>query len=114
MQLGSNVNYSDKNGRTPLMVAASMGRKYAVEVLINNYADIDRLDKYGWSALMLAVYYNHIEVSRFLCECGCNVNLTSAQGMNAMRLAQKHQRKRIIELLLDYGAIEVQNDEESD
>ena len=114
MQLGSNVNYTDKNGRTPLMVAASMGRKHAVEVLRNNYADIDRLDKFGWSALMLAVYYNHIEVSRFLCECGCNVNLTSPQGMNAMRLAQKHQRKRIIELLLDYGALEVHNDEDSE
>jgi uncharacterized protein len=114
MQLGSDVNFTDKNGRTPLMVAASMGRKYAVEVLLNNYADIDHLDIYGWSALMLAVYYNHIEVVRFLCECGCDVNLTSTQGMSAIRLAQKHQRKRIIELLLEYGAIEVKEDEESD
>ena len=114
MQLGSDVNFTDKNGRTPMMVAASMGRKHAVEVLRNNYADMDTLDKYGWSALMLAVYYNHIEVTRFLCECGCNVNLISPQGMSAMRLAQKHQRKRIIELLLDYGAIEVHNDEESE
>ena len=96
------------------MVAASMGRKHAVEVLKNNYADMEKLDKFGWSALMLAVYYNHIEVTRFLCECGCNVNLTSSQGMNAMRLARKHQRKRIIDLLLEYGAIEVHNDEESE
>jgi len=114
VQLGSSVNYADKNGRTPLMVAASMGRKYAVEVLINNYADIDRLDRYGWSALMLAVYYNHIEVTRFLCECGCDVNLTSTQGMNALRIAQKHQRKRIVEMLQEYGAIEISSDEESD
>ncbi len=106
MQLGSDVNYADKNGRTPLMVAASMGRKEAVEVLIENYADIDRLDGYGWSALMLTVYYNHIEICRFLCECGCDINRISPQGMSAMRIARKHQRKRIIELLHEYGAVE--------
>lgn len=114
MQLGSDVNYTDKNGRTPLMVAASMGRKHAVEVLVNNYADIDLLDSYGWNALMLAVYYNHIEVTRFLCECGCDVNLTSPQGMSAIRIAQKHQRKQIIDLLQEYGAIEAKGDEESE
>ena len=54
-----------------------------MEVLINNYADIDRIDLYGWSALMLAVYYNHIGVCRFLCECGCDVNRISSQGMSA-------------------------------
>lgn len=112
MQLGSDVNYQDKNGRTPLMVAASMGRKNAVEVLINNYAEIERLDTYGWSALMLAVYYNHIQVARFLCECGCDVNLTSSQGMSAMRIAKKHQRKRIMTLLKEFGAMEIQSDEE--
>jgi len=114
VQLGSDVNYCDKNGRTALMVAASMGRQYAVEVLINNYADIDRIDLYGWSALMLAVYYNHIGVCRFLCECGCDVNRISSQGMSAMRIAQKHQRKRIIELLQEYGAIEINSDEASE
>ncbi len=112
MQLGSDVNYTDKNGRTPLMVAASMGRKSAVDTLINNYAEIDRLDSYGWSALMLAVYYNHIEVARFMCECGCDVNLTSPQGMSAMRIAKKHQRKRIMTLLKEFGALEIQSDEE--
>lgn len=114
LQLGSDVNYADKNGRTPLMVAASMGRKSAVEILLDNYAAIDTLDTYGWSALMLSIYYNHIEVTRFLCECGCDVNLTSAQGLNALRVAKKHQRKRIIELLHEFGADESETDEEKE
>lgn len=104
IQLGSDVNAVDTNGRTPLMVAASMGRRFAVETLLKNYAAIDSIDHYGWSALMLAVYYNHIDVSRFLLEQGCNVNLTSTQGLSALRIAKKLQRKRVRELLLEYGA----------
>lgn len=104
IQLGSDVNARDNNGRTPLMVAASMGRLHAVEKLLKNYAEIDIVDQHGWSALMLAVYYNHIDVSRFLLEQGCNVNLTSTQGMSALRIAKRFQRKRVRELLLEYGA----------
>ncbi len=104
LQLGSDVNRQDRNGRTPLMVAASMGRRYAVEILLKNYAEIDRIDRYGWSALMLAVYYNHIRIVEFLLQCGCDANLTSAQGLNAMKVARKHQRRQIITLLRQYGA----------
>ena len=86
------------------MVAASMGRRYAVEILLKNYAEIDRIDRYGWSALMLAVYYNHIRIVEFLLQCGCDANLTSAQGLNAMKVARKHQRRQIITLLRQYGA----------
>lgn len=111
LQQGSDVNYTDKNGRTPLMVAASMGRKYALEMLLKNYAKIDHLDHFGWSALMLAVYYNHYEVASFLLECGCDANLTSEQGLNALKIAIKHQRKRLENLLREYGAEEINSDE---
>ena len=112
LQQGSDVNFTDANGRTPLMVAASMGRKYALEMLLKNYARIDHLDKFGWSALMLAVYYNHYDIAAFLLECGCDVNLTSEQGLNALKIAVKHQRKRLTNLLLEYGAEEINADDE--
>lgn len=112
MQLGSDVNFIDKNGRTPLMVAASMGRKEAVETLLKNYAKLDAVDHYGWTALMLAIYYNHSEVSRYLCECGCDVNLVSSKGLSALRIAKKHQRKRVVEMLYEFGAVDTEISEE--
>lgn len=112
LQLGSDVNCADVNGRTPLMVAASMGRQYAAEKLLENYAEIDHVDRHGWTALMLAAYYNRIAIARLLLQNGCDANLTTPQGLSAMHIARKHGRNRIIEMLLDYGAREVNDIEE--
>jgi ankyrin repeat protein len=110
LRLGADVDYTDTNGRTPLMLAASTGRLDALKMLLNNYADCDKLDKFGWSALMLSVYYNHYEICSFLLEFGCDVNLSSDNGLNAYRLAVQHNRTRILYLLIDFGAVVEEND----
>lgn len=104
LHLGADVNYTDINGRTPLMLACSTGRRNAVNRLLDNYADTDKLDNYGWSALMFSVYYNHQQIVRMLLEYGADVNTRSQRGLNALQIAIQHQRKTIIDLLLDYGA----------
>ncbi len=105
IRLGAQINYRDTNNRTPLMIAASMGRFQAVETLINNYAQLDLIDKFGWSALMLGVYYNHYKIVRFLLETGADANLSS-NHLNALKIAKEHQRDNIVLLLLEYGAKE--------
>ncbi|MEA3372880.1 MAG: ankyrin repeat domain-containing protein [Campylobacterota bacterium] len=105
LHLGSEVNYADSNGRTALMLACSTGRTFAVEKLLDNYADSNKLDNFGWSALMFGVYYNHHRIVHMLLEYGTDVNITSERGLNALKIAMQHQHKLLIELLLDYGAI---------
>jgi ankyrin repeat protein len=59
---------------------------------------------------MLSVYYNHYEICSFLLEFGCDVNLSSDNGLNAYRLAVQHNRTRILYLLIDFGAVVEEND----
>jgi ankyrin repeat protein len=104
LHLGADVNYTDTNGRTALMLACSTGREYAVKRLLDNYADTNKVDHYGWSALMFGVYYNHHQIVHMLLEYGADVNMRSQRGLNALQIAIQHQRKVMIDLLLDYGA----------
>ena len=110
LQLGADVNHRDINARTPLMLAASMGRLSAVEALMKNYAATDMIDNFGWSALMFGVYYNHFDVVTFMLDNGVNPNLTSSQGLTALKIAQEHKRHKMIDLLLEYGAMATKED----
>ncbi|MEN8147243.1 MAG: ankyrin repeat domain-containing protein [Campylobacterota bacterium] len=110
LQLGADVNHLDINGRTPLMLAASMGRLSSVMLLMNNYAAKDTIDNFGWSALMFGVYYNHIDVVTFMLENGVNPNQVSPQGLTALKIAQEHNRIKMVDLLLEYGAMVTKED----
>ncbi len=111
IHLGAEINYRDTNGRTPLMIAASLGRYDALQSLVNNYADINLLDSFGWSALMLGVYYNHLKVVEFLLKVGADVNLSSGTNLSALKIAKEHQRNQMIDLLIEFGATEAKNSE---
>jgi len=113
ISLGADINYKDMNKRTALMLASSMGRKEAVDILLNNYAEADFIDTFGWSALMLSVYYNQYDVAIALLEYGANPNLTSDKGLSALSIAQQHNRQRIIMVLLDFGAINHEKEDDN-
>ncbi|XP_058095450.1 integrin-linked protein kinase 1-like isoform X2 [Magnolia sinica] len=63
---GTDVNYSDIDGRTALHVAACQGRTDVVELLIRRGAKVDSKDRWGSTPLADAIYYKNHDVIKLL------------------------------------------------
>ena len=104
LQLGANINKQDQNGRTALMLAASVANKYYVKRMVENYADVDLVDNFGWNALTFAVYYAHIEIVKELIEAGSDINNVTNSGQTVLQIAMQKENQELITLLKEHGA----------
>lgn len=86
------INSRDEyNNKTALMLAAEFGHAKLVESLVLNYdANIDLQDKYGNTALMLALTNCHIEVANLL------LNLKAEALKKIFKQVHKPQVKEIM------------------
>ena len=67
---GADVNASNEDGRTALMLAAAAGRAAAVKSLLRGGANVSAQDKDGKTALMLATKFARTEVVKLLKQAG--------------------------------------------
>lgn len=89
---------------TACHVAASSGHLHALRYLHSRGADLQMLDIWGRSVLMLASAHGHTKVVEFLLDKGCDVD---ARGLNQPRpvfFAVKYKHMETAYLLLKRGA----------
>uniref|UniRef100_A0A8C6ZN81 Ankyrin repeat and sterile alpha motif domain containing 6 n=1 Tax=Nothoprocta perdicaria TaxID=30464 RepID=A0A8C6ZN81_NOTPE len=83
----SQVNITNGDGASPLMIAAVTGQLPLVQLLVEKNADIDKQDNvHGWTALMQATYHGNTEVVKYLLNQGAGVNLRTKNGYTAFDL----------------------------
>ena len=62
--------------------------------------DIDKKDKYGWTALVAAAANGHVKVVDRLCQLGANWKATTNHGRNALHWAATKGRTDVVSLLM--------------
>ena|SRR5687768_11505254 len=97
------VDARDPLGFTPLMIAASVGRVRAVELLLDRGASVDLSHRDLGTPLMLALSNGHAEVARLLLARGADVNARCG-GFDPLTSAARAWAPDCLEIVLAAGA----------
>ena len=100
---GVDVNHKDKEERTPLLQAASGGKKEITELLIGAGAEVNSTDEDGGTPLHFAAWKGHQEIVELLITKGAGVNSMAEDGDTPFDKSIKCRRTEIADLLLKQG-----------
>ncbi|RMZ96169.1 TANC1 isoform X2 [Brachionus plicatilis] len=101
---GDIIDLADKNGRTPIILAASEGHLAIIDILIERGAELNAQDRDGLSALSWACLKGHHNAALALLEHPVDVNHTDQSGRTALDLATFYGDVRLVQLLIERGA----------
>jgi uncharacterized protein len=102
---GVYVDFSNRLGVTPLMVACQWGRSEVVKLLLHKGAAVEaRETSSGANVLMYACLSGHFDLVRLVVEKGASVDSTDNSGRTALMTAASIGKASIVELLLNKGA----------
>ena len=102
---GIDLTIKNKEGRTPLHIAAVHNRKWAAKVLLERHVKLlGRRDKYERTAFILAAEKGHIDVLKVLKGFGQDMNETTIkQGWTALHLAAENGMVDTVRWLVENG-----------
>jgi ankyrin repeat protein len=96
---------------TPLIYAAGYGHVEVVQMLLEDGANVDRAEEYGFTALHVAAANGHLDVCRLLLDWGATVDPLDEWQDTPLHLAAMRGHLSVVKLLVESGAdVWLQND----
>ncbi len=80
LKKGIDVNSTDINGWTALMITSENGDTKMAELLLSGGTNINAKDQYGKNSLIIACLHGHEELARLLISKGADVNVKDNNG----------------------------------
>lgn len=105
LENGADVNSVNLKNQTVLMEAVCHQNIEIVELLLDSGAQIEHHSFAGWTPLLCAIFHKNFEMVTCLLKRKANVNCMGKEFTSLpLILAKRIKDKRILKLLLDYGA----------
>ncbi|MDQ7785136.1 MAG: ankyrin repeat domain-containing protein [Desulfomonilaceae bacterium] len=102
---GADVNYANRLGVTPLMVAAQWNRPNIVSFLLSKHADVEtKENSSGCNALIFACVSGNSDIVGLILAHGAHVNSTNRDGRTALMTASFRGAIAVVKVLLSHGA----------
>ena len=101
---GTDVNYKDLEGETPLHLASEKGYVTVVKILIDKRADVDIKDKWGRNPLHYASKIGHLDIVKILIDRGVDINVKDKWDRTALHYVSERGHLDTVKLLVEYGA----------
>ena len=109
LENGAQVDLTDNDGDSALMLASKAGHSEVVKLLLANNAQVDLTDNDGDSALIYASQEGHSEVVKLLLANNAQVDLKDNDGDSALMCASQEGHSEVVTLLLENGAQDYRN-----
>ena len=87
-----------------LHTAAALGNAEVIEQHIKAGSDLNEIDAYGSTPLIVAITFDKPEAASVLIEAGADMTITNNEGSNPLHIAAFFCRTEIVEALLKAGA----------
>lgn len=96
---GATINWRDKYGFSPLMLACGVGNINILNLLLKSGADLESQTNKQETALLLASKAGKYDVVKWLLDHGADINAEDKKGKSALDWAKANGHQKIVDLL---------------
>ncbi len=101
---GADPDLPNRLGYTPIEIAIELLDFRSLQILVDNYADIKSLDRFGRTYLMHASRVGLLPAVDLFVKKGIDVNAIDKDGFSALSIAYRHKKEVIVQYLLKNNA----------
>ena len=94
--------------KTPLMYTVEKNDIEMVRLLLEYNAEVNLQNEYGWTAFMIAIFYDHIDIAKILIESGADIEIRDRkENRTIFMIVSHHGNMKMVEFLINELKVDI-------